>query len=191
MVRSTTLTYYVTTLISVIVSLGFNCNGQNPENQNKQVQQKFQSLNFKLVVINELLKKGHFEEEFEELKSKYWKWNDYSYQPIIEILTFCKTLEVTDQQLNKIQDLTFDGGNEIYQILVPNWDGEDGQFDVTDIIDILKLKNLHEIHAISMLNVQNYEPLLELNELKEIYYWHDLQKSNVAELLTSKGVMLK
>lgn len=152
---------------------------------------KFQSINFKLVVINELLKQGYFKKEIQELKSKYWKWDDYSYKPIPEILAYCQSLQISQKHLNKIKELTFDGGNEIYLILIPNWDGEDRQFDVTDISDISSLKNLCEIYAISMLYVNDFNPLLKVKRLEKIHYWDDLENSTIGEQLEARGVSFK
>ena len=48
------------------------------------------------------------------------------------------TLEISD--LEKIESLCFDGGNEIYHILKPDWDGEDSLFDVISVEGFQNLK---------------------------------------------------
>ncbi len=47
-------------------------------------------------------------------------------------------METSD--LEKIESLCFDGGNEIYHILKPDWDGEDGLFDVISVEGFQNLK---------------------------------------------------
>ena len=51
-------------------------------------------------------------------------------------------METSD--LEKIESLCFDGGNEIYHILKPDWDGEDGLFDVISVEGFQNLKNLKQ-----------------------------------------------
>ena len=126
----------------------------------------FQSLNFKIVVINALRSLGYFREEFNSLIDQFYDDDNYSYEPIPEILDFCKNLELKEEQLAQVDFISFDGSSETYHDIIPNWDGEDESFDVDTIIDVLKLPNLKEFHAISMLTTNDYSPLLKLEKLK-------------------------
>jgi len=151
----------------------------------------FTSLNLKLVVIDELLNKGHFKEEVAQLKAKYWNPDDITYKPIPEILAYFQELRLTQHQLSEVEQIIFDGGNEIYQIIAPSWDGEDDQFDVKDISDLRKLENLREIHCLSMVYTNQYETLLDLPRLQTIHDWHDLSISETAIELKKKGITFK
>lgn len=46
--------------------------------------------------------------------------------------------------------LIFDGGEEIYSIIMPNWDGESDEFEVRSVKGFEYLINLEEVEYISM-----------------------------------------
>src|SRR5688572_1909918 len=89
----------------------------------------FPDSNFKLVLIDQILKNGSFTDRLKELQGspKYAKnftgEVDYG-EPIPEIEDFLKDVKLTDEDLDKITELCFDGGNDVYQIVCPFWDGE-------------------------------------------------------------------
>ena len=60
--------------------------------------------------------------------------------------------------LDKIDNLFFDGGNEIYHILKPDWDGEDSLFDIVSVEGFQSLKNLETVNYFSMCNPKILEP---------------------------------
>lgn len=89
----------------------------------------FPDSNFKLVLIDQILKNGSFTDRLKELQDnpKFAKnftgEVDYG-EPIPEIEDFLKDVKLTDEDLDKITELCFDGGNDVYQIVCPFWDGE-------------------------------------------------------------------
>ncbi|MDA7027896.1 ybaK/ebsC family protein [Bacillus sp. CLL-7-23] len=121
----------------------------------------FKDFNFKLVVIESLLdKEPRFLEELTDLIHEYshhFEWYTGA-GPIHEIKEYLEelTLEVSD--LQKIEYLCFDGGNEIYHMLKPDWDGEDRLFDVGSVEGFQHLKNLKTVDYISMCDPQVLEP---------------------------------
>lgn len=124
----------------------------------------FKDFNFKLVVIDSLLDKDPlFLEELTDLKNKYtnsFEW--YSGDgPIVEIKEYLEglTLEISD--LEKVEYLCFDGGNEIYHILKPDWDGEDCLFDVESVEGFQNLKNLKTVDYISICYPKVLEPFIQ------------------------------
>lgn len=123
----------------------------------------FKDFNFKLAVINELLdKKPSFGEALEKLKSEYcnnYEWYLDDSEPITEILEYFSQLLLVNEDLDKITELCFDGGNEIYFIIKPDWQGEDGSFNFYDISGIESLNNLKTIKRISMCPEEILEPL--------------------------------
>lgn len=63
--------------------------------------------------------------------------------------------------MEKIESLCFDGGNEIYHILKPDWDGEDSLFDVRSVEGFQNLTNLKTVDYISMCDPEVLEPFKE------------------------------
>ncbi|OHY75259.1 ybaK/ebsC family protein [Priestia aryabhattai] len=113
----------------------------------------FKDFNFKLVVIEALLDQDPlFLEELTDLKDKYtnnFEWYSGA-GPIVEIRNYLEELTLEKSDLEKIESLCFDGGNEIYHILKPDWDGEDSLFDVLSVEGFQNLTNLKTVDYISM-----------------------------------------
>ncbi|WP_147534921.1 DUF6892 domain-containing protein [Bacillus marasmi] len=113
----------------------------------------FKDFNFKLVVIEALLdKEPLFLDDLTDLKNKNtnsFDWYSGS-EPIVEIKEYLEELTIEKSDLEKIENLCFDGGNEIYHIIKPDWDGEDSLFDVTSVEGFQNLKNLKTVDNISM-----------------------------------------
>lgn len=149
----------------------------------------FKSFNFKLVVIDELLKTGNFKKELAQLKSKYWSSSYEDDTPIAEILNFFQELIIPSKLLKDIRALKIDAGNEIYTLLIPNWDGELELFDIDTIEDIVLLPNLEEYLELSMANVKNHNILLELKLLKKAVF--DSPEPTLRKKLIREGISLE
>ncbi len=113
----------------------------------------FKDFNFKLVVISSILEKEpSFEEELIELRKKYvapYEWyvgNDL----IEEMVSYFEELRLTEEDLEKVTEICFDGGEEIYMLLQPDWGGDSDIFDVTSVEGFEVLKNLKRVDYISM-----------------------------------------
>lgn len=124
----------------------------------------FKDFNFKLVVIEALLDQDPlFLEELTDLKDKYtnnFEWYSGA-GPIVEIRNYLEELTLEKSDLEKVESLCFDGGNEIYHILKPDWDGEDSLFDVLSVEGFQNLKNLKTVDYISMCDPEVLEPFKE------------------------------
>ena len=127
----------------------------------------FTDFNFKLIVVDALLDKNPvFEQELQNLKEKYtndyWNWSEEEFEEkeglIPEMFEYFANLKLEQNDLAKITALCFDGGNEIYFYLCPDWDGENDLFDVTSVDGFEKLPNLNEVEYISMANEDVLEP---------------------------------
>ncbi|WP_342510835.1 ybaK/ebsC family protein [Sporosarcina sp. FSL K6-1522] len=127
----------------------------------------FEDFNFKLVVIDALLdEEPSFKQELAKMKETYcdsYEWYTNA-GPIREMCEYFATLTITPDDLIKITQLCFDGGNEIYFYIQPDWDGEDGSFDVHSVSGFEKLTNLATVTIISMID----EPTVELLKQKGI-----------------------
>lgn len=121
----------------------------------------FKDFNFKLVVIEALLdQEPLFLKELTDSKDKYtnnFEWYSGA-GPIVEIRNYLEELTLEKSDLEKIECLCFDGGNEIYHILKPDWDGEDSLFDVRSVEGFQNLTNLKTVDYISMCDPQVLEP---------------------------------
>lgn len=122
----------------------------------------FEDFNFKLVVIDALLDKSpSFEEELEALAEEYtenYEWYTDA-GPIEGILKFFAELNIEKTDLDKITELCFDGGNEIYGYIQPDWYGEDCFFDVKSVKGFEYIKNLKSVELISMVDEEVLEPM--------------------------------
>ena len=107
----------------------------------------FEDFNFKLIVLNSLLdNEPSFGTELEKLKEKY---DEYLFEldgAVLEpFLTFFENIVLTKEDLEKVTEICFDDGNEIYEIIYPGWDGEDEFFEVHSVNGFEKLKNLKKV----------------------------------------------
>ena len=130
----------------------------------------FQDFNFKLQVIDHFIGQNIFDAELEKLKNKYWDIDkDFSYEPIPEIKHFFEELEITAEMCASITSFCPDGGDDIYGIIIANWDGEDEIFDIQSLIDVKYLSNLTEFAPSAMI-ISNIDlnPLLQCEKLASI-----------------------
>ncbi|MDX8554512.1 hypothetical protein MK851_12880 [Tenacibaculum sp. 1B UA] len=136
-------------------------------------QLNFKELNFKLVVINELmyaqevlepkLDVYEFIEKQRNISSSeaYDVIEEEGYEIIPEVLEHFKNLELTSEMVENIEELHMDGGDEIYGQIIPFWDGEDDVFSVNSVVDTKLLPNLK---SISLLYSENDSLLEEFQE---------------------------
>ncbi|WP_340538751.1 DUF6892 domain-containing protein [Nocardioides sp. GXZ039] len=63
-------------------------------------------------------------------------YGDLYAKRIPEAEKWARELEITEDQLATVTDLTWDGGNGIFLLLAPSWDGEDDLYDVETWVDV-------------------------------------------------------
>lgn len=105
----------------------------------------FADLNFKLAVVQELMYDQELLPKFdlrEYAAEQGFTYDDGSFEAVPEALAYFEALEVPAELAGKITEITMDGGNEIYLEIAPNWDGEDGVFDIADFADVEHFPNL-------------------------------------------------
>lgn len=114
----------------------------------------FTDFNFKLVVINSLMgknKKTSFSEELTEMIERYVDgYEGENFECIPKMVEYFENLRLTETDLAQVDYLIFDGGEEIYSIIMPNWDGESDDFEVRSVKGFEHLINLEEVEYISM-----------------------------------------
>lgn len=68
------------------------------------------------------------------MKERYedsYEWGSYTCIP--EMQKYLEELELTEADLAKVTSLCFDGGNEIFSYLIPDWDGESDEFEFRSV----------------------------------------------------------
>jgi len=112
----------------------------------------FEDFGFKLVVINSLLEEEtSFSNKLEEMNEKYVAvYEGDGFECIPEMVEFFENLNLTKEDLALVTELCFDGGEEIYFMIMPEYDGESDEFDVKSIGGFEKLPNLRQVEYIAM-----------------------------------------
>lgn len=112
----------------------------------------FEDFGFKLVVISSILDKGtSFSNELEEMKQKYVEdYDGDGYECIPEMVHYFENLNLTEEDLALVEELVFDGGEDVYFLIMPYWDGESEEFDVRSVAGFEKLPNLKRVVYIAM-----------------------------------------
>ena len=113
----------------------------------------FDDFGFKLVVIDSLLdKEVSFAKELDEMRQKYVDdfQGDDGFVCIPEMVEYFENLELTEDDLSKAEELVFDGGEDIYFMIMPWWDGESEEFDVKSVKGFERLKNLKRVVYVGM-----------------------------------------
>lgn len=123
----------------------------------------FEDFNFKLAVVEALLNKDPaFKPELNEMINRYtnhYKWYTNS-GPIEEMLEFFSELFILKQDLDKVTKICFDGRNEIYTYIHPDWDGENNFFDISSVKGFEYLPSLESVERISMVSEDTLRPMI-------------------------------
>lgn len=133
-------------------------------------------INFKIAIIDNLLyikrnQKPSFLEEYNNiLNSNEYKneadeiYNNMLYDNTCKTLyDYIKNLELTNEDLQKIEYLNIDASAQIYIDLAPSWDGESKIFDITSIKGIERLTNLKEVEVFSLVENEAAKELMKIN----------------------------
>lgn len=117
----------------------------------------FEDFNFKLVVIDSIIENENYSflNEFEEICEKYdvdeLDLDEFEDNIIEPIANFLENVVLTQEDLDKVEVIVFDGGLEIYERVYIYWDGESDIFNVSSVKGFENLKNLKRVGYISML----------------------------------------
>ncbi|MEV7103468.1 DUF6892 domain-containing protein [Streptomyces atroolivaceus] len=117
---------------------------------------EFKDFNFKLAVIEALMYGDgtltpafSIDERFRargvgDLHSHVYE-NGWEHTVLDEARAFFEALEISDELLATVDELVFDGGNQVFHECSPVWDGEDDLFDVRSLDDLPLLPNLKRV----------------------------------------------
>lgn len=131
---------------------------------------KFKNLTFKLAIIQELMYvqeilKPKFDvyEFCKEYTRKEIIPDDYFDEMIPEVKKWFKDLPIPASMADKITELYFDGGNEIYSQLIPQWDGEDNIYDIKSLNEeeLAQFPNLKKIDGMAIFISEKTKKILK------------------------------
>ena len=112
---------------------------------------QFDNFNFKLAIIQELMYDINvLQPEFDIYEfAKEYKGEeiDTESETVIEpALDYFKNLQIPKSLAKEVGSFYMDGGNEVYMNIIPQWDGEDGYFDLNDVslTELRQFPNLTE-----------------------------------------------
>lgn len=136
---------------------------------------EFDTLNFKLAVIQELM----YEQEVLKPYFDLYDYLDYkksrakteTEKPIRLALQFFKDISIPKRLAENISTIVMDGGNEIYSNIAPLWDGEDDLFSLNEISE----KELSQFTNLKSMTIMtsNYE------EMKAVLEKHGIQVKEI------------
>lgn len=126
--------------------------------------QPFPDYGFKLVVLQELLENGSFTTALNRLKTEphiaVRLSGQEAYGEVIEEMDhFFRNIQITPEDLSKVTELCFDGGNDIYHLIRPFWSGETDEFDIHSVDGFECLSNLKKVLFCSMIQEDQLQRL--------------------------------
>ncbi|MEV7507107.1 hypothetical protein AB0O57_03990 [Streptomyces sp. NPDC091201] len=113
----------------------------------------FRDFNFKLLVVEKLMYwdetlkpafdlRAHMRARGVQDLDAYVAANGLEYTVLPEARAHFEELEIPAELLATVDELTFDGGHQVFQECAPVWDGEDDLFDLHSLEDLRLLPNL-------------------------------------------------
>ncbi len=117
---------------------------------------EFDNLNFKLTIIQVLMYDlevlaPYFDiYDFAEQYSGR-KIDTESIRPIRPALNFFTKLPIPKSLAEQVEEICMDGGNDIYMNIIPQWDGEDGYFDL-NALDERELKQFPNLKKATIMS---------------------------------------
>jgi hypothetical protein len=137
----------------------------------------FADPNFKLVVLDALASSGAIQLGPRDRLARHLLVPSYDeardgYDLLKPVYAYLVRYPLTATHLAAVEELVFDGGNDIYAYVFPFWDGETDAFDVRSLEGITLLANLRRIDVISMLRDTDLSHLSGLQRLEQISLGH-------------------
>jgi len=123
----------------------------------------FSDLNFKLLVIDELM----YNQEVLEPQFDLPDWSDehdidleeHLDETIDGALGWFEELDIPAELANKVEVLEWDGGLEVFANIVFNWSGEDERIDIRTLADADQFPKLTSIIVPTLEGVEGVEEL--------------------------------
>ena len=99
--------------------------------------------------------------------------DDYFDEMIPEVKKWFKDLPIPASMADKITELYFDGGNEIYAQLIPQWDGEDNIYDIKSLgeEELAQFPNLKKIDGTAIFINDKTKKILKNKGIEIVEDW--------------------
>lgn len=115
--------------------------GQNMTNFTQKTTEDFlhfDNLNFKLAIVQTLMYDLNLLEPSFDIYDFADQYKDEeidteSYTIIEPALNYFRNLPIPKKFAPQVETIYMDGGNEVYTNIIPQWDGEDGCFDLNEV----------------------------------------------------------
>ena len=124
----------------------------------------FDNLNFKLAIIQVLmydLKLLNTEFDIYDFADRYKEDIDTDSDTVIEsAMSFFKNLEIPKRLAPDVEAIYMDGGNDVYMNIIPQWDGEDGSFDLNEIT-LTELQQFPNLKKATLMS-SNFDKIKEI-----------------------------
>lgn len=133
----------------------------------------FADPNLKLAVLSALMRAGRLDlgtppALAAHLLGRAVAPEEMSNGPLPQVVDYLAGYPLTDALMSEVRAVVFDAGEPIYRFCWPDWDGEDGRFDVTDLAGIEHCPDIESITAIAMLDVLDVALLTPLRRLRTL-----------------------
>lgn len=133
----------------------------------------FTDANFKLAVLSRLIERGtinfgHFDEFLQFIEGPNYDYENDGYAISTKAVSYLTRYPLSLQMLASVEELSFDGGLDIYPYIYPFWGGETEDFDIHSLRDIRLLPNLRNFGFSAMLTDTDLAPLAEVKELEQL-----------------------
>jgi hypothetical protein len=125
----------------------------------------FKDVNLKLAVMSELIDNGHIDigdpqDLYDHVLGRHFDLEAEGYEPVAEARDFLARFPLSQELLDSVTSIEFDGSSTSYSYINYFWDGESDEFTVTSFEGIEALRNLKTIRVISMVDeTVNLAPL--------------------------------
>ncbi len=116
----------------------------------------FDTFNFKLAILQVLIYNLELLEPYFDIYefAEQYKGEEIDTEsdtPIKPAVNYFQELQIPKRLADKVEEIYMDGGNDIYMNIIPQWDGEDGVFEINDITEkeLSQFPNLKKITLMS------------------------------------------
>jgi hypothetical protein len=117
----------------------------------------FKDVNLKLAVMSELIDNGHIDigdpqDLYDHVLGRHFDLEEEGYEPVAEARAFLARFPLSQDLLDNVTSIEFDGSAEAYRYINYFWGGETDEFTILSFDGIEALRNLKSIRIISMVD---------------------------------------
>lgn len=159
--------------IDALRSLSRRLGSEKPVAAQRASPRQFDDLNFKLLVVQELmyeqellLPRFDLEAFIKNHTGREIMVRKEGHDVIPEALGYFETLVIAPELLAQVEELSFDASAEIYAQVFPYWDGEGDTFDIASVKDIGLLPNLRRMSGMPDRFVGQHATALRLSGIE-------------------------